>query len=185
MSKEKLAIVTGNALKFRELSIELDKFFDCEQVILEEYHEIQGKPEDIILHKLMAAYEYFKKPVLVDDTSLHFEALGGFPGPYIKDFIAHIPIYDMGVKFAGSRIQVACRLGYYDGTDPIIATGTIEGDVIIPKDIDPGPREFDLFVQIDGTDKPMMEFTPEEKNKISHRGRALQDLVLKLSQRNK
>lgn len=184
MQKKKLAIVTGNSLKYIELSVELDKYFDCEQVVFEGYNEIQGKPEDIIIHKLMSAYEYFKKPVLVDDTSLHFEALGGFPGPYIKDFIAHLPVYDMGVKFAGSRIQVSCRLGLYDGNEPLIALGTINGDVVMPKNIDPGAQEFDLFVQIDGTDKPMLEFTPNEKNKISHRGRALQYLILKLSQKN-
>ncbi len=184
--KPKLIIVTGNSLKFRELSTELSRFFDCEQKVFENYNEIQGYPEEIITHKLKNAYEFFQAPVLVDDTSVHFDALNGFPGPYIRDFIRHMPIYDMGMKFAGTRIKISCRLGFYDGVnEKIIATGTIGGDVIVPQNIDPGPKEFDLFVQIDGTDKPMIEFTPEEKNKISHRGYALQDLICKLESRKK
>ena len=180
--KTKLIIVTGNSLKFKELSSYLNEYFICEQAKLDSYNEIQGDPDEILLHKLKAAYEYFQAPVLVDDTSLHFDELNGFPGPYIRDFIAHLPIYDMGVKFAGTRIKICCRLGLYDGkNDPIIALGTIHGDVVIPKNIDPGPREFDLFVQIDGTDKPMIEFTPEEKNKISHRANAMRDLITKIS----
>jgi|JI10StandDraft_1071094.scaffolds.fasta_scaffold24399_3 non-canonical purine NTP pyrophosphatase (RdgB/HAM1 family) len=180
--KSKLAIVTGNPLKFRELSAKLSEYFDCEQKILENYFEIQGTPEEILRHKLSTAYEIFQEPVLVDDTSLHFAELGGFPGPYIKDFIRAIPIYDMGMKFAGGRIKVACRLGVYDGVrEPVIGVGEIEGDIVTPKQVDAGDREFDVFIQIDGTDKPMIEMSTEEKNLYSHRGRALDALLEQLS----
>lgn len=163
----------------------LNKFFDCEQKSLPGYQEIQGTSESILLHKMEAAYEAFKTPVLVDDTSVHFESLNGFPGPYIKDFISHIPVYEMGVKFAGSRIRISCWLGFHDGVqESIIAEGSISGDIVKPKDIDPGVREFDLFVQVDGTDRPMIEFTPEEKNKFSHRGKAMKNLIEKLQLKN-
>ncbi len=176
--KPKLLIVTGNKMKFEELSGKLQSFFDCEQKELKDYFEIQGTPEDILLHKLHASYDKFKESVLVDDTSLHFSALNGFPGPYIRDFLKIMSSYEMGKKFAGSRIKVSCRLGIYDGKkDPIIAVGTIEGDVVMPKDVDPGAREFDLFTKVDGTDKPMLEFTTEEKNKFSHRGLAMDNLI--------
>ncbi|MEI7709581.1 MAG: non-canonical purine NTP pyrophosphatase [bacterium] len=176
--KPKLLIVTGNPIKFKELSSELNNFFSCEQGILKGYNEIQGKADDIILHKLHAAYEYFKAPVLVDDTSLHFDELGGFPGPYVRDFLTHMSSYQMGMKFAGSRVSVGCRLGLYDGKgEPIIATGLVHGDVVTPKNIDPGPAEFDLFVKVDGTDRPMLELSTEDKNKISHRGLAMKNLI--------
>ncbi len=178
--KEKLIIVTGNSLKFEELSLELSKLFLCEQGVLPDYFEIQGTPEEIINHKLKAAYSYFKEPVLVDDTSLHFEELGGFPGPYIKDFIKHLPVYKMGVKFAGTRVKVSCWLGYYDGVKEVIVNGTINGSVEMPEDIDVGPKEFDLFVKIDGTDKVMLHLTTEEKNEYSHRGYAIKNLIKEL-----
>ncbi len=179
--KPKLAIVTGNTLKFRELSLKLGEFFDCEQKQVDGY-EIQGKPEDILRHKLAHAFEVLQEPVLVDDTSVHFSALNGFPGPYIRDFFSAFKPFEMGEKFAGSRIEVVCRLGLMRGAnDVIIGEGRINGDVVKPKVQDDNGREFDLFVQIDGTDRPMIEFSAEEKNKFSHRGRALDDLLHKLS----
>jgi inosine triphosphate pyrophosphatase len=178
--KDKLIIVTGNKMKFDELSCMLSDYFDCEIGKLPGYYEIQGTPEEIITHKLKASYEYFKERVLVDDTSLHFDALCGFPGPYIRDFLACMSSYDMGVKFAGTRMSVSCRLGVHDGTKPIIAIGTIYGDVVIPKDTDPGPREFDLFMKVDGMDKVMLEYSTEEKNKFSHRGLAMKNLIAML-----
>ena len=180
--KQKLAIVTGNSLKFRELSAALGEFFDCEQKVLDGYNEIQGKPEEIMRNKLMHAYKEFNVPVLVDDTSLHFDDLNGFPGPYIRDFLECFSPYDMGMKFKGGRVSLACRLGVYDGNgEPVFGTGIIHGDVVEPQPIDPGGKEFDLFIKVDGTDKPMIEFTTEEKNKISHRGSAVKDLINKLS----
>jgi len=178
--KPKLIIVTGNPLKFRELSAALGEFFDCEQRVLPGY-EIQGTPEEILKHKLERAFEAFKQPVLVDDTSVHFEELNGFPGPYIRDFLRAIPSYEMGKKFKGGRISIACRLAIMKNPDDIvIGEGIIHGDVVDPKIIDPGVREFDVFVQVDGTDRPMLEYSPEEKNKFSHRGNAMRDLISKL-----
>lgn len=176
--KPKLVIVTGNPLKFRELEIKLRDFFDCEQKTMEEYHEIQGEPENILRQKLTYAYQKFKEPVLVDDTSVHFDALHGFPGPYIRDFFTAFKPFEMGEKFAGSRIEIVCRLGLMkDSQNVIIGEGRITGDVVMPKIENDNGREFDLFVQIDGTDRPMIEFDPKEKNKHSHRGRALEHLL--------
>ena len=137
--------------------------------------------EEIIKHKLLAAYEQFKEPVLVDDTSVHFDALNGFPGPYMKDFWKCFNPYQMGVKFAGSRIKVVSRIAVMYNPDRILfADGVVEGDIIMPKTEDDNGTELDLFVQIDGTDKPMIEMTVEEKNRHSHRGKAIIDLLHKL-----
>lgn len=38
----------------------------------------------VALVKAQQAYAQLQKPVLVDDSSFHIDALGGFPGPYIK-----------------------------------------------------------------------------------------------------
>ena len=91
----------------------------------------------------------------------------------------------MGVKFAGTRVNVSCWLGYYDGVKEVIVNGTINGSVEMPENIDAGPKEFDLFVKIDGTNKVMLHLTTEEKNKISHRGLAVRDLINKLQLSNK
>ena len=181
----KLAIVTGNPLKFREISAALDGYFICEQKKLEGYNEIQGEPEDILRHKLLASYEQFQVPVLVDDTAVYLSALNGFPGPYIKDFWKCFDPYSMGMKFAGSRIKITCSMGImYSPTEVTIVEGTVEGDIIEPKTKDDKGTEFDLFTQVDGTDRPMIECTVEEKNKFSHRGLAIKNLIAELENKN-
>jgi inosine triphosphate pyrophosphatase len=46
--------------------------------------ELQGEPEDIAREKCRIAAEALQRPVITEDTSLCFNALGGLPGPYIK-----------------------------------------------------------------------------------------------------
>ncbi|MBP6060501.1 MAG: non-canonical purine NTP pyrophosphatase [Candidatus Pacebacteria bacterium] len=175
--KPKLLIVTGNIMKFRELSLGLSEFFDCEQAIFDE-PEIQGDAEEILNYKVKKAYEFFKQPLLVDDVSVHLDYLGGFPGPYMKDFFKHLTPYEMGNKFAGTRIKAICRLALCRAeNDTIVAEGVMCGDIVAPTLKDHGDRHFDFFTKVDGTDRPLIEFSAEEKNKISHRGRAMEKLL--------
>lgn len=175
--KQKLLIVTGSEMKYKELSAKLGEFFDCEQREWTE-SEIQGKPEEILKHKLARAYELFQEPVLVDDVSVYLEELGGFPGPYMRDFFDCLTPYEMGHKFAGSRIKAECRLGLCRGKgDIVVAMGIFEGKIVKPKDEDHENKYFDIFVQLDGTDKVMSEYSIEEKNEFSHRGNAMKNLI--------
>jgi inosine triphosphate pyrophosphatase len=183
--KPKLYIVTGSSMKFKELSLRLNEFFDCEQRDWSE-HEIQGTSEEIIKHKLARAYEIFKHPVLVDDVAVHFDELNGFPGPYMKDFLKCFSSHEMGAKFAGTRMSASCFLGLCRGDgDILIVEGKIDGQVVMPKQGEHHGRHFDIFLQPDGKDKPMIEFTPEEKNEFSHRGLAMKKLIEALKKENK
>lgn len=183
--KPKLIIVTGNPLKFGELFSELSEIFDCEQGEAGSF-EIQGTPEEILRHKLQQAFLKFRQPVLVDDTSLHFDELNGFPGPYIRDFLKSFSSYEMGKRFKGGRVSVVSRIGIMKNPDDIIiAEGRVEGKVIDPENKNPGIREFELFVQLDGMDRPMIDFPPEEKNTFSHRGKAMKNLLEILNKENK
>lgn len=47
----------------------------------------QGEPEDISREKCRIAAKLVGGAVMVEDTSLCFNALGGLPGPYIKWFL--------------------------------------------------------------------------------------------------
>ena len=46
--------------------------------------ELQGEPEEISTEKCRLAAAQVGGPVMVEDTSLCFNALNGLPGPYIK-----------------------------------------------------------------------------------------------------
>ena len=183
--KPKLFIVTGSPFKFGDLEVKLGEFFDCEQKIWDG-HEIQGDPEEIIRHKLKTVYKIFKHPVLVDDVTVNIEALNGFPGPHMKDFWKYMTPYEMGNKFAGSRIDATCRIGLCRGeNDIIIAEGTFHGTIVSPKDNNHKDRFFEIFVRLDGMDKVMLEYTPEEYDKFSHRGKAMENLLEILKKDNK
>jgi len=183
--KPKLYIVTGSDFKFKDLSYRLKDFFDCEQKEWKE-HEIQGTSEEIIEHKVKRAYDVFKGSVLVDDVSVYFDALNGFPGPYMKDFFQVMSPYEMGQKFADSRIKAVCRLALtHDGNNLIIGKGEFNGVIVAPKDNEHKGRFFEIFVKLDGTDKVMLELTEEERNKNSHRGKAMENLLEILGKKNK
>lgn len=46
--------------------------------------ELQGEPDEVSAEKCVLAAQKVGGPVLVEDTSLCFNALGGLPGVYIK-----------------------------------------------------------------------------------------------------
>jgi non-canonical purine NTP pyrophosphatase (RdgB/HAM1 family) len=178
--KPRLIIATGNKLKYEQLALGLGEYFECVQGSVDGY-EIQGHPEEILRHKLSKAYEKYQAPVLVDDTSLHFGVLGGFPGPYIRDFFRALKPWEMGERFVGSTISATCRLGLCTKEgEIIIGEGSVHGKVVAPYTKDDKGTEFDLFLLPHGMGKVMMDHTPEEKNKFSHRGNAMRDLLEKL-----
>jgi inosine/xanthosine triphosphate pyrophosphatase family protein len=49
--------------------------------------EIQGTTQEVALAKVKAAAAALGAACVTEDTALGFEALGGLPGPYIKDFL--------------------------------------------------------------------------------------------------
>ena len=49
--------------------------------------ELQGEPEEVSIEKCKRAAQQVGGPVMVEDTSLCFNALGGLPGVYIKWFL--------------------------------------------------------------------------------------------------
>lgn len=91
MDKKKIYFITGNPQKLKEFSKiigDLENIeIDIKNIDLPEY---QGESEEIARRKCLAAIDIVKAPVLVEDTSLCFNALNGLPGPYIKWFCEKI-----------------------------------------------------------------------------------------------
>jgi inosine triphosphate pyrophosphatase len=54
--------------------------------------ELQGDSEEVAKDKALFAYEKVTKAVLVEDTSLGFNAYKGLPGPYIKWFMKGVGV---------------------------------------------------------------------------------------------
>ncbi|PSN65804.1 inosine triphosphate pyrophosphatase-like protein [Corynespora cassiicola Philippines] len=113
----KLVFVSGNAYKINELRIILGETVEIEAVNLD-LPEIQGTIEEIAKEKCQRAAEVLQKPVLIDDTSLCFNAMGGLPGPYIKWFLQALGnenLHRMLAGFEDKTAQFVCTLAYSPG----------------------------------------------------------------------
>lgn len=81
----KLAFVTGNSHKFRDLQVICEPFgIELEQLNLP-VEEIQSHDtEKIATHKAKQAFKLAGRPVVVQDTFWNILALRGFPGAYMS-----------------------------------------------------------------------------------------------------
>jgi inosine triphosphate pyrophosphatase len=140
---------------------------------------LQGEPEEIAREKCRAAAQHVKGPVMTEDTSLGFRALGGLPGPFIKWFLGKLGPERLPTLLAGFEDKAAtamCIFAYAEGedADPQLFTGSTNGQIVQAR----GPHAFgwDPIFQPDGFDQTYAEMDKAVKNTISHRFRALDKL---------
>lgn len=174
-----ITFITGNPGKLTELQALLDGEIALTHKKLD-LDEIQSfDPHVIVAHKLRQAYEVVKLPVMVEDVSAGLESMNGFPGPFIKflfERMGDYALYEIGAPH--DRVSVTCTMGYYDGAKEIIVDGVQHGTVVAPRG-ESGFR-FDSTIVPDGYDKTFAELGTDIKNKISHRQKAAQKVVLAL-----
>ncbi len=77
-----------------------------------------------------------------------------------------------------ARFRCVAALAGPDG-DLVLAEGLCEGEIIGEERGSHG-FGYDAIFKVAGTDKTMAELTPEEKNRLSHRARALRALEPKI-----
>ena len=77
------------------------------------------------------AYEAVRSPVIVEDVSLEFAALGRLPGPFIRFFIEEVPFETICSMVDGNirKATARCVFGYYDGKEMRLFEGKLEGEI--------------------------------------------------------
>ena len=125
-------------------------------------------------------------PALADDSGIEIDALGGAPGVYTadwaetqqgRDFVmamtrAHDELEKMGAPHPRTaRFCCTLVLAWPDGHDEVFA-GVMPGHVTWPMRGDQGHGYDPIFVP-EGYDVTFGEMDRWEKNKISHRARAV------------
>lgn len=187
--KKTITFVTGNAKKLEEFVAILGSNFP-HQVISSavDLPEFQGTPVEVCTEKCKEAARRVKGPVIVEDTSLCFNALGGLPGPYIKWFLKNLGpdgLPRLIADFEDKTGEAVCLFGYSDGScetpDIQVFEGRTQGTIVKPR----GPRDFgwDPIFLPDGYELTYAELDKAIKNQISHRSRALaklKDYLLKI-----
>ena len=140
--------------------------------------------------KAHAAAKATGLPALADDSGIEIDALGGAPGVYTADW-AETPNgrdFVMAMTRTHEELEKVCAkaprtarfcctlvLAWPDGHDEIFP-GVMEGEVVWPMRGDQG-HGYDPIFQPKGYDITFGEMDRWEKNRVSHRARALAGLV--------
>lgn len=179
---DKIAItfVTGNKKKLEEVIDIFGKDLPFQLISQKiDLPELQGEPEDVAREKCKIAADIVKGPVMVEDTSLCFNALGGLPGIYIKwflDKIGHEGLNNLLVAYEDKSAYAQCIFAFSlgPGQEPLVFVGRTPGKIVPAR----GPLNFgwDPIFQPDGYDGTYAELSKEIKNSISHRFRSLSSL---------
>lgn len=180
----KIAFVTGNSNKVAEVSRALSRTAASFELTRGDVDlpECQGEPEEVAREKCRAAAERLNGPVLVEDTSLCFRALDELPGVYVKWFLKKTGRQGLVNMLAAYQDKVAfaqCIFGLSLGPGhPVhLFVGRTQG-IIVPER---GPKDsfgWDPIFQPDqGDGRTYAEMSKDEKNEISHRGKALKQVI--------
>ncbi|XP_066093209.1 inosine triphosphate pyrophosphatase isoform X3 [Saccopteryx bilineata] len=119
LAGKKIVFVTGNAKKLEEVIQILGDKFPCTLVAQKiDLPEYQGEPDEISIQKCREAARQVQGPVLVEDTCLCFNALGGLPGPYIKWFLEKLKpegLYQLLAGFEDKSAYALCTFAFSSG----------------------------------------------------------------------
>lgn len=157
--------ITGNQSKADYLSNQLGIQLEHRKIELDELQSLDL--HTIVEHKLRQAFEVCQVPVLVEDVSLVFSAIGKLPGPYIKWFVEEAgdeACCRMLDGFDDRSATIRCTYGYFDGTE------THFFDSEMPGSIATKPRGnngfgFDRIFINDGYDVTRAEMSQEENER--------------------
>jgi non-canonical purine NTP pyrophosphatase (RdgB/HAM1 family) len=173
---DKLILVSSNPNK----GIEAERILGVPVLRVSiELQEIQAATvEEITRFKLEQARSRGYGRLVVEDVSLGFDELGNFPGPYVRWLLEAAGGKGLGaIAYAliNRTARAQCCVAYWDGQTPHIFHGETAGQVLVePR----GQQNFgwDAWFQPEGSAKTYGEMTPEEKDRLSHRGKAYRQL---------
>jgi len=174
--------VTGNIHKLREVEGILRPYGIKVKMIKVKKIEIQA--DELIAIAEYAAINAAKEagvPVVVEDAGLFIEALRGFPGPYSSYVFKTIGnegiiklmkgITDRHARFI-SVVAFAEPEGYVR-----TFVGVAEGLISVEPRGSMGFGFDPIFIPYEGDGRTFAEMSLDEKNRISHRGKAFRSLA--------
>ncbi len=144
------------------------------------YPEIQADTlEEVAEFGVKHLAEKINDAFILEDAGLFIENLGGFPGVYSAYVYKTIGIDGVLKLLSGVDDRRAVFRSVYaykePGEPPLFFTGECRGCISREKKGSHGFGFDPIFIP-DGENRTFGEMTPEEKNKFSHRGKALEKL---------
>ena len=202
----KIVFATGNMGKLREASEILGEGFElvtpADFGITEDIPETGNTLMANSLQKAQYLYDKCGCDCFADDTGLEVDALGGAPGVYTaryagegKDFNANMDkvLYELKVRETERNIAAGMGLSMKEFTrrarfksvitlmidgKPHFFEGTLEGVIAYEKSGNGGFGYDPIFIADEYPDQTLADITEEQKNDISHRGKALRAMAV-------
>jgi len=194
---KKLVLASGNVGKLQELSALLEDF-DYEVHPQSEYQVPEAEEtgttfgENAII-KARNAAKYTGLPALADDSGIEVDALQGAPGVYSARFagsnasdqdnnallvekLKNVPAEQRTARYRA----VIVFMRHAEDPSPIICEGSWEGIIQLEPDGE-GGFGYDPFFYLPTLGCTSASLSNEQKNRLSHRGQALQQLKTRLS----
>ena len=201
----KIVFATGNVGKLREASEILGEGFELVSLadvgILEDIPETGNTLRANSLQKAQYLYGKLGCNCFADDTGLEVDALGGAPGVYTaryagddKDFNKNMDkvLYELGViegearmaESLGIKVKKVSRRARFKSVITLIVDGKIqvfegalEGIIAREKSGNGGFGYDPIFIADEYPGLTLADISEEEKNAISHRGKALRAMA--------
>lgn len=167
--------IAGAVIQIKNL-----KDIGCIEEIPETADTLQGNA----LQKAQYVQEHFHVNCFADDTGLEVEALDGRPGVFSARYAGEHCTYQDNVdkllrEMAGKNNRKACFktvIALILDNKEYLFEGRVDG-VIIENQKGTSGFGYDPVFLPDGFDRTFAEMTDEEKNSISHRGRAMRKMM--------
>lgn len=189
---KKVVLATRNQGKVREFN-RLFAPLGWEGISLADYEGVPEVVEDgdtfeaNAVKKAATISAHLGLPALGDDSGLKVDALDGAPGVYSARYAGEDATDEdnwrkllqelEGVPDEQRTARFCCTLAFVvPGEEPVIATGTCEG-VIAREPAGTNGFGYDPVFYLPEQGKRMAQLSPEEKNRISHRAQAMQQLL--------
>ena len=174
---DKLIFVSSNPNKAIEAERILGMPLVRASIVLPEIQAADVK--DITRYKLEVARTKGYGRMVVEDVSLGFDELGNFPGPFVRWLLEAAGgkgLAAIAYALNNRAAKAECCVAYWDGSEGHVFCGECLGEVLVqPR----GEERFgwDPWFQPRGSNKTFAEMTSDEKDQISHRGRAYRQLA--------
>ncbi len=189
----KIVLATNNKHKLEEIRAILDGCFEQLLSLSElgldiEIEETGATLEENALIKAREIVRLTGMPALADDTGLMVDTLGGAPGVYSARYAGEAHDDKSNRQLLLKNLENATDRSAHFGTviavcypdgSYLTAEGRVDGKIIF-EERGEGGFGYDSLFYSEEIGKTFAEATPEEKNSISHRGRALRAMLEKL-----
>lgn len=189
----KLLFATNNRHKLSEVQQLLDGMYTLvtptDMGLTDDIPETQDTLEGNALQKARFVYDKLGLACFADDTGLEVEALNGAPGVHSARYSGSDKDPEKNVDKLLYELQeqnnrkacFRCIIALVDGDTKLLFEGRVDGEILRERSGN-GGFGYDPIFRPDGYDCSFAEMTAEEKNRISHRGKAIEKLVAYLKQ---